>query len=693
MTPTVTLNGIPLGGAQSYGWPLVAGTAPHREFWTITERQVVDIEPLLGKPQTFVIDGPRDRYEVKQLYPLRLLPNANPNLRTVEVADRRWLLSREHIVRHFNIRRINGRKRFVDNNGAIEEENAVYDPVLEFARYSLWLQERPWTPRAALGQILLDLFEGQFEIRDLPVVGNPEIRDLRVDDTGDAALAILLSQFPGAGLFIDREGKAIVYDQLSGKERTVLASLERPHDAGTVAGMVDNRAVRPRSVRVLFTPEIECRVDANNVSGTRTAGRLQLDPIAQSVDGKLTVTDPVSGDERIVGYGSWENADALYAAWGGMGIFGQTLTNDLLAVHAASGFKMIEGQIAVNANGAPSDQNARRIGSAVASWRRDFALDEEAFGKLESLKPNRVAILNRLFGTRAPSPVYTDWIRIPTLMGINEADTRGWDIAGGVGVDEPLSEGSVAPATVSEIAPGMFNVEPRQQDWGGLAQATYFGRPDVAQLPSNDSGSDANRTGSDFYGVSEFLQLDPNFRMALVMTATPGLPNNNRRMHVVDVLPQDVRNKLGNVGEGLGPPITVRVPAALLTAKFGFSDNLRSAIESVVLGDTAVAELAPDETPEIDSLRDLLVNEDFVQEFAEASAATVYARFKDRPAGTHVVDMDAALEPTGALSRVRHEMVGGVTRSVLDFSDPSQLANVFRFLDQGVRATVLGVNA
>lgn len=691
-TPRVSLNGIPLGGANRYGWPLVAGVTPHEERWTVSNRFVEQVRPLLGKPQTFKIEGPRETYEVEKLYPIQLLPGSNPHEHVLVVADRRWLIGREHVCRHFNIRRLDGRKRFNDNNGQLQEENAVFDPEFEFAAYSLFANRQPWTAKAALDEVLLALFGADWDTRDFPVVGDPEIRDIIIDDSGEHALALALGFVPGANLYVDRRGKAIVYNQLSGTERKVLTDLgNRQQAVGAVAAMVDNSVLRPSKVRVLFDPELECRVE---FATSRVRGKLQLDPITQSVDGRLQITDPLTQEQRVVGLGSWEHSDAVYEAWGVFGQSKRPLSNERLAVHAASGFKLVEALYATNSAGAPSAQGARRLASAVSSYRRDFALDREAFGRLRSLQPNRVSILNRMFGSRVPSPVFTDWIRVPSMVGLSNVKARAWDIAGGVNVGQPLSEGQIAPATVSTIAPGMFRFEPRQQDWGGLAQATHFGRPSQGILPSNDVGSDANRTGLDVYAASEFLEFDPAFRLATIMTASPGAPNNNRRMHVVEVTPDQVRGRLGRaVGECLGPPITVRIPPSLMTAKFGYSDALRDEIERLVLGGDAVAELAPDETGEIDSVRDLLVNEDFVQSFAEAAAAAVYSRFIDRPAGVASVDMNAEIEPTGAISRVDHEMVDGVTRTVVRFSDPRQLPSLFRYLDQDVRQALLGEEA
>lgn len=678
-TPVVTVNGIPLGGAQAYGWPLVAGVNPHRELWTVSAKRAADLEPLLGKPQVFKIEGPRGDYEVSDLYPLRILPSSTPYLRTVEVVDRRWLLSRQYHVRHYNIRRITGRKRFNDDGGQLQEENAVFDPDVEFAAYSLSLQEEPWSPRGALADLLLSLFGARYRIEPDAFQDVREIRDLVIDDDGRGALSVMLNEFPGASLYIARDGTAVVYDELSGKERDVFVSLAPPHAVGSVVEDVDYRHLRPSSVRVLFTPEIECRADANDAVGTRTRGRLQLDQVVQSVDGRLQVVDTVTGETRIAGLGSWEQADAVYAAWGAFGVQQRQLSNHILARHAASGFKLAEKSWATTPSGIPDDQAARRIGSAVDSWRRDFAMDQQAFSRMQSLRPHRVAILNRIFGTRAPSPVYTDWCRLPSFKGHAEARDRGWNIAGGVATDEPLSSGQRAPAQVSEIAPGMFHIEPRQQDWGGLSQATFFGRPTSGVMPANDLGGKANRTGEDHFAALELVDLDPSLRLAVILTAIPGLPNRAERLHEHEVTPSQAAAVIGrDVGPCLGPPVTIRIPSSLMTAKFAYSDALRTRIEDVVLGDDTVS-----------ALSSLLVNEDFVRAFAEAAAATVYARWLDKPQGTQSVDLDPNLEPVGAISRVEHRNSGGVVHSLVTFSEPAELNNVWRFLDQGVRRRIV----
>jgi hypothetical protein len=262
------------------------------------------------------------------------------------------------------------------------------------------------------------------------------------------------------------------------------------------------------------------------------------------------------------------------------------------------------------------------------------------------VRPVRAALVNVERGTRAPAEAYCDYTRRPSAWGLARAGainpSQGWAVRG---YADRLEDGHVAPAKVTVLDPvnGVFRVEPALDPWG-LADAIIPGYPAKGFVPSQAGESDANRTGDDAYLLWSGGSLDPNFELAVVLTAVPAAPNDTRRFHSVEIGSTDV----GMIG--YGPPVTVRVYPGVMTARFAWSDDAesRDAIIGSLMG-TAERPAA------------LLVNREDVEGVARATALRVADMFLPRLAGAATVDLDPEMRPTGAMGSVTHALVGGAT--------------------------------
>lgn len=676
MPPTkATLGGVALGGPPTlggvYDWEFRAGVAPVERAWEVSRQRADQLAGQTGDvPLRLVLEHGRDRLEVEHVYLLEILPGSRPETRTLRLADRRWLWGTSWVACSANIRRTTGEKFLLNDEDLLE--NAILEDVVKYATYSLWPPEAPanaWTAHQLLSRVFEQM--GQpFRLGDeLQAI---EVQDLELDSPGAEALQAVLAYLPGVDVYMDRAGVAVVYDTRSERGAGILPALKaRQQGVGLDARAVDRSGIRPASVVVLYTPEVECRFNYSE-GGTTARDSASLSNVGAVPDISLTLADG-----STVARHSFVDLERMFAAWGAFGALNRELSYSVLRKYMLkAGGAILEYLWANDPATAVRDPEAQaRVRTAIAYWRTWFAIEPVFYGRLRAIRAVRAAILDTSKARRAPAAAYADWLRKPSLHGlIKSTDPNtdaGWFTAG---YADRLSDARIAPAevTIKDAGAGIIQVRP-QIDHQGRASAIVLGRPLTDALPSAHIGT-ANRLALDLHAQWDQVELSPTFKLAVVLTVVPGSPNGIGRFWQEEVTAGEA-----GAGEARGPKVYARVLPAVATARFAWSDDEADGIYGCLRG-----------TSPLPSSR--LVDPELVRQVAVATAKRVYDAYRDEPGGTIQVDLQPELEPAGSLVAVRHGVARGrelVTEA--KFATAKRAVDIWRYLPESARRALLHV--
>lgn len=681
--PVCKLGGVVLGGADSFDWEIRAGVLAVERTWLITKERAEQLQEMAAREAATANSSGVNKALTLELgdrkfsgiYVLEVMPGKDPFTRYVRVADRRWWWQFLHVSVDMNVKRASG-DRFLVNSERLE--NAASLPEIKYAKWSLYPPENPaikWTPATAIDWIVTNARGLNCALAfDDPITG-VEIEDLRVDDSGTAAIERVLAYVPGADIYLDAEGVVRVFDTLSKRENEVLPRLARQRaEIGDLAGPTDRRAIRPRNVVVLFTPELEMRFDYSEGS-TRQADTPVLSNVGPVPDTELDIGD------RVVGRGTWLDLETMFTAWGAFGYFNKAVSFEALRFHAFKyGFAQFEQAWANDPRTAVFNSvYAARARVAAQFWRRAFRIDSKFWQRIASIRPVRLAVLDYSTGAFAPAEAFCDYTRRPSMKGlalINDQNTaQGWAVEGYATL---LADTEPAPVRVSiaDHDSGIIGVTPIE-DVRGESATTVLGFPvlGVGGLPKQGMG-DGNVMGAALYATWSDVVLRSTFQLAVVCSIVPASPSDNRRFYAVEVSPAEA----GVTDQCSGPTAYVRVYSGVTTARFCWRDEKADQIKGVVLGTNDYREIQDD----------CLVNGVVVRDVARAAARRFYEPLMDRLTGTAVVDAvdPAELTPRGAMSSVAHLMTRGVESTAMRFTGVRVPADINRFLDASTRKAI-----
>lgn len=702
-TPTVTLGGLTMGGSDYYDWPLSSGVQPAEIAYTVsgaapkggapsgvsqTRAEVAArggrgrakaFTSLLGKPTTLRIARPtKPALVVQRVYLLEVRAAENPYTSTLYLADARWLWPTVWVSTTLNLRRATGDKQLY-GDGPLETK--ILQPELRYARYSLDPPQsptKPWTARRALEWLFaeseLKAFAHKVRFEDEPP--EVEIQDLELEHDGASAVEQVLAYLPGMSLYLDYEGNVVVYSTTSGKEAALFErASKRPHRGGGWAQVADRRALRASKVIVLFTPEVELRVDsALETGGTSVEDTNTMTNVGEVTDVELTIAG------NRVARGSYASLSSLFTAWGAFGHFNRVMTfRDLRRDALKYGWARFEARWGLIPHRPPDPVNMARAQMVTARWRHLYQIDRFFVQRCASIRPFRASIVNPETGAFAPAEVFCDWIRRPSYKGVHTIHAanpeHGWAVRG---YADRLADAKRAPVRVNVVdeAAGVIELVP-QLDPYGLSQAMVLGYP-AAGLPYFDLGA-ANRLGLSLYGRWDMVEVADDFRAAVVLTVVPGSPNTTARLHAVEVKPSELgTGPSGAIGACEGPPVYLRVFPGVMSARFGWSDDRGQEIVAAIRG---VGKLPAGQ----------LLNGDLVADVAKAAARRYYEPLRDRVLGSLQTDMDPSLAPAGTVAEVRHTMSSGACETQLTFRQVSQPADIWRYLNASTRRAILRV--
>lgn len=730
------IDDVPLINLRSIRWALRDGVRPVIETFDVTPAGADRLRELAPGPVTLRLEvGDGGDVEFNFLYIVGFPPGPNPHIQRVELADRRWIWQSSHVLRRFNMRRRIGSRRVLEPN--LPAQLQPVTPELQYRRFSLlvpnagfkgrWLGMRDAFQNvlaevlakesATFGARARIVIKGNFP-REIPM------ENVVIDDDGASAVNRMLAHFPEASLFVAPGGDVVIYSKASGEEReTVIRAGSEIVGAGHVE-LVENVLMRPRHIEVLFSKEIEVRLDFRS-GGTSTIVAATdenqipgapsgidndlLENVLPLPDYKLTIR----GKEQT--QGNWVAIDRdLLNAWGAPPGLGGPITGLDIRQDAIPFVDLLLSILPRFGEVDPTQNWTPRIAALRQHYRRTFRIHENLMDRIISIKAERVGNVNPSTGQRAPAIAYGDWAVIPsvkyffrqlltdTRYVINHSSFAAGDFSIILG-SEPGA--GVEKTAGSKPMPARISIVDEEQ---GIIHLDYMVDPNVVfqqVIPGNiengPSGDVANSRNENVAfnattvsNRSRPIALDDDFRLAVILTVSPGAPNSNQQLQRIIIRPQQVIPLLPpslqfNPAEASAPPMTVRIGPGVETARIAWSDSLAPEIFSQF-------GLGRDIPSPLDSL---IVNLDpaaaaesgaSLNRIALAEAARIYASFADRFRGQAAMRIRPGIEPTGSLSEVVFEIDRfGVGTVQLAFPERFDPLNFFALLDASTRAVVL----
>lgn len=690
---SATLGGVPLDAVDA-SWSETTGVRPYQRVFQVAgsaadklfQRETVDLvlSPEGHRPVTY-----------SNLYVLSIQAGPTPFQAGALVSDKRWLWPRVHVLRRYNVRRRTPDVRRLAQEGVpVAVQKLV--PTIGYASFSLYPRSAPANPWTA-AQVLEDVLEavcgkGGYRIIELPQKPLP-VEQLEIDDSGDQAIARVLRFFPGIMIYLDETGVACVDLEKDRKEAAQITKLGAPSAGFALQTLVDLSKCRPQKIRVLFDRELELRFDSREEGSTATVSANSEPREMVNVFPIPDVSLSVSG--KTYNTGTYLPADTLFSAWtgwpAGMPALSHTIVQQSwLSPRFLARYSRPRGAIGVDT------VSHRRVTTTVQNYRQTYQISQRWMDKIYRLRNYRVGILDEATGSRASSQAFADYAYAPTVIGLQKraSDPKALvgNVAGYATLLKDAKQLTAATIDLKDAELGVIKLE-YQLDPDGSQSRVFPSQvvgPDgtAATIPTGDARF-GNKGGAGV--LLQFARLKPSHRVAVVLTATPAAPNDERQLYAYEVTPQEASEALGGqpIPTCKGPVWDVRISANVMQARWEWRDEQSQSIASVF--GVATAGVAPGGTRSEaeDPLGDPC-NLDAVRAVAKAAAATLYAQFLDRAEGGYTSDLAPGVHPAGSIAGVTHRILSdGRALTSLFLPSNQEPVDMFALLPEGVRRQVL----
>lgn len=721
--PRAWLGGVPLANAGSVSWAEVAGIVAPTVVWTVHEKQWERLKELQGVPLTLRVAPAEGKgVEWQGLYVLREAPSTLPFHRAFVVSDVRWKWPRVLVSRSFNIPRKTGNRRMV-GEGPVELQQVVDSYGYAFTSLN---DARKWTARdfvAAVVRRVAEQCAHKWIVESFPLTETRQVtvEGLDMGEGGDTAIGHALRHAPGSEITIDRFGRAVVFDAT--KRSDVQARLEGvPRTAaGGIDRLVDLSAIRPSHIVAYFQREVELRFDS--VDEDETTVQTYRDPAENSqmtMENVIPTVDPVTTiDGQQVALGTYVALKKFLAACNeDLASIGSGYTPPALTIENVRKYWFVLealytplGQLSLSA--AQSNWVAR-IAAIRTHFRQTYKIPTSWMQRTRDLAAVRVGILDYVTATRNPSRAWSQFAIEPTpkahFIGrlASKQDQWYWlNVDNYPGIDGELHDNSSSPAVVQVVDKdlGILHVNYRM-DPHGMRSAIH-----PSMMREGGSGKVQAPTGSLSKRSRDVLcvngrvtgaapiALSNGFRIAVVFTATPFAPNDERRLFGYVVKPEDVDPFLSEqftVTGGKGPPFHVLCPPNLMTAKYAIrkSAAARDGARMLFGFDDGLPEPganSPEEAPGYHIIN--VGGEDgLLDAVARAIACAQWAAFTNQVEGSVALHLRPDLDLRGSMQSVRHRLDpdGRLVTEVAMQSERRPM-DPFAMIPQALRTQILGL--
>lgn len=734
----VRLGGVPLAGTSAIVWKFTAGTQPYTTTVQVHKSGWEKLRNQVGQPLRLqMIDSRGAELAVDFVYILHTAPSDSRHRVTLVIADKRWRWTYKLIARDYNTTRKTGdRSAF----GTVPVESTVEVDQYDFLPYSVKADGARWSAREAVEDVLgileADRRTGGYVIDGFPLkssasLGQHTLQNVVLRDSGDVALSRLLSYVPGADVFIDAQGRAVVYDATNlDAAEDYFRNLPIETTAGEWVSMVDRKAIRPRSVTVHYQREVEVLFTyQDDYSGVTSAppsrGAPFLENVIPTVDPITTITefDPQTGRNQTkqVPSGTWVNVTSWLAAMDLDRPEGSLpWTFDTISTHWVAGD--LDGVLGGRGLDLDEDANvSMRIQALKQHFRQTFRINRRYMERIRDIRAIRAALLDPITGARAPAAVWGQACVIPSTKGKYMA-SRGTDDPDKLKVFRNVdyyAPSQAAGVSVAETAPGPVAVSLLDKELGVFRLewiASPYGTVD-SFIPCNLVDSTGNRAvitrnlaeqdekpiaaGAQTESGTNGIFLANNMVYAVMLTITPSAPNNPQQFHRIDVQPSEVLPMFQSafrIADGEGPSLEVFVTPGEQTARFAWEDdNVAAVTVEDLLGLRSDDPQAGIQTTELPGFR--LANEGEQGErhltaHARSLAAELLAPFADNAQGsvaTRIPESGVQLKGNMASASIR---VGQAPSAKMDalhqFPGTQRPISRFALLPESTRVQVLG---
>jgi len=686
---TATFAGVTLTNTSGIGFPEAIGTTSPSVVLYVHESNWGAIEGVLKEPSELRINDT----VWSNLYALREVPSPHPYVRGFIVQDVRWKWEREIIIRSMNIPRKTGNKRLASDGSNLVIPLEV-DQSIDIYQYA-WAsldKGKKWRPKRAVEDVMGEIARKcghAHEVRDLPITegGGVTIEGLEMGESAASALNRLLAMVPRAFVKVTRDGTAVVFD---GSNRSLTEDVMAAAGPATVAGQIDRlidlAPIRPGKIHVYFAKEVEIRFDSvaeNNAATTiprRYADDEQQSDASSLMENVVPLPDPLTtiGDKKY-SQGTYVPMGAAIAVWN------TELSNlqkkidppPLTFANIRKHWFWLEALYTpigdLTLAGAKASWVAR-IEAIKQHYRRTWQIPRPWRVRMRDIKSHRVGVLDPVTGARAKLQAWSQYTAEPTTKGYMLADLQQdadkqfmW-----MGVDD--YPGINADLTTR---PSPAVVEIRDKDLG-VIHLNYMGDPyrrrseihpslmrdpdgklqgitrDLRDQLRKVICTDGKVTGAAPIGLAD------DFRVALIVTAMPFMPNNEGRYYKLTVSPGQIAGDLKShfqVTGGKGPDWHIVVPPSMMTAWYGHQTTVeaRASVQRL-FGFTK--EDGPVQT--VPGYRIMNLDESpgpgILPAMAKAIAVSQWAQFISQREGTRAVHLQPDLEVDGTIHSVSHSL-------------------------------------
>lgn len=778
----VTLGNIPLAGNQPISWQFISGVQPYQTTVSVYYSQEINMRNNFGKPLDLIITNSSGvTTKIQNVYILRQVASDSPNRLSYLISDKRWRWPYKLVARDYNMIRKTG-DRTTDFDQVPVETRLTFDKY-DYRPYSL-NGEAKWTAEDAVRDVM-SIVEGltdeeiaaqgrapgnaaaqtanSWRIDSFPLgrgakgksreFGQFTLQNVQIRDAGDIAVARMLSYVPGASVYVNAEGIAVIYDS------TDIRAVERyfndlpsiTWDGESPIG-VDYEAIRPQKVQVYYQREIELLVSYRDDYGSGDLADPSRDePFIENVvptvlpETTISYYDPETGERTntTVPPGTWVNVrdwlDAMdddkpdgSLPWNFETIAEHWLHGDLEAMLGARGLDLDS-----TANYAMAVQTLRQ------HFRQTFRINRRYMERIRSLRAVRAALLDPITGARAPAAVWGQACIIPTNKG-RMAPRNADDAQFYYRNVDYLDPSEVAGVKITSTAPGPTQVNIIDEELG-VFRLDWITSPygtiesfipcNLVSNIATDSGSGKSKTkkttvptrdlrhqedrpmgeGMRVENGTNGIFLAPSLEYKVLLTIVSSGLNNLQQFHSREVQGAEVndvfRTEFG-IDDGKGPTMQVFIPPNEVTARYAWeTDNEATQSVKEVLGivektQTKVPQNSTERKPggglvgggnrsDQDLNGFVLVNANReLADHAKSVAAEMLARYANGvegavATGVPLEGLKIVGNMNGAAINVAQAPSGKVN-AIHSFSGQQRPVSRFGFLPDSARAIILG---
>lgn len=695
MPTGATLAGVTLLNASEIGWEVSVGEQPFTTTVVVAASEAQRVRGLMGRPTSLVARGEEGGFTAAGVYVVDESPTTDPSMTAFVVADKRWLWTRRHVLRRYNVRRRTGNRRLLTEGFPVEIPGDVADVGFESA--TLIDGVTPWTARDAVLDVVTVVDGEEPDTSGLPLRQVP-IEGVEIDDDGAAAIGRILDYMPGAAVYVGIDGRTRFLDETArtGAEN-LLRRFGAPVAGAGLAATVDYAAIRPAWVDVLFTIEQELKFTSREEGGAY-ATRGDKSKYLENVLPVPDLTLAVGG--RTVTRGTYITFDEAFTAWGipqfagaGPAVPGSAppaLSHSIVRQLWMGG--RLEALYAEVGKLVPDADWAARVRAVRQHYRQTYRISPYWMARIRSLSAERVAVIDPENGVRAPAFVTADYAYQPGVRGRWIDRNKQGIVINVRAFSENLATAKQAPADVS-IVDGQLGILhlSYSTDALGVWEEVWPCRFEDP-IPQADFGrgvqSAVTTDGAVYEGAAPAI-LSASHRVAVVITAVPSAPNSNDQLFRVRVTPTDATKVGPPVAASSGPGWAVRVGPGVATARFAWSDAQDGLIDKMFGAGPIAPKRGQQPTYEAgDGLKGagLLVDGRELDNVARAVAASLYSQMPDRVVGQVAGPMDPGISPVGNATAVVHSLgTDGALNSLVRFDRRTGRLDMTSFLDNSTR--------